>query len=376
MYTDLALHIDGQWLNGDGRAGEDVINPATEKPLGKLPHASTADLDRALEAAKKGFEVWRNTPAYERSKVLRKAASLVRERADKIGADHDPGAGQGPRRGAARSPGHRRHHRLVRGGGPPQLRPHRAGPPEERAADGDAGAGRRGRGVHAVEFPDAHAGAQDRRRAGRRLLADPEGLGRDAGKLRRAGALRDRGRRAAGRAQSRVRRAGESVRAPDPVADRAQGVVHRLDPGRQASRRARRQGRQAHHAGARRPLAGRRVRRRRSGKDRRHHRGVQVPQRRAGLHLADALLCAGAGLRPLRQALHRLRQQHQARRRAGGRHHHGADGEFAPARRARKLRQRRQEPRRQDRHRRQAARQPGLLSSSRRWSPTSPTTPR
>ncbi len=50
MYTDLALHIDGQWLNGDGRAGEDVINPATEKPLGKLPHASPADLDRALES--------------------------------------------------------------------------------------------------------------------------------------------------------------------------------------------------------------------------------------------------------------------------------------------------------------------------------------
>jgi succinate-semialdehyde dehydrogenase / glutarate-semialdehyde dehydrogenase len=84
MYTDLALHIDGQWLNGDGRAGEDVINPATEKPLGRLPHASPADLDRALAAAKKGFEVWRNTPPYERAKVLRKAANLVRERADKI----------------------------------------------------------------------------------------------------------------------------------------------------------------------------------------------------------------------------------------------------------------------------------------------------
>jgi len=84
MYTDLALHIDGQWLNGDGRSGEDVINPATEKPLGRLPHASAADLDRVLEAAKKGFEVWRNTNAYERSKVLRKAATLVRERADQI----------------------------------------------------------------------------------------------------------------------------------------------------------------------------------------------------------------------------------------------------------------------------------------------------
>ena len=85
MYTDLALHIDGQWLNGDGRAGEDVINPATEKPLGKLPHASSADLDRALEAAQKGFAVWRATPAYERAKVLRKAAALIRERADAIG---------------------------------------------------------------------------------------------------------------------------------------------------------------------------------------------------------------------------------------------------------------------------------------------------
>src|SRR6478735_7749342 len=84
MYAKLELFIDGQWLNGDGRAGEDVINPATEKPLARLPHASKADLDRALEAAKKGFEVWRNTNAYERAKVLRKAANLVRERADKI----------------------------------------------------------------------------------------------------------------------------------------------------------------------------------------------------------------------------------------------------------------------------------------------------
>ena len=40
MYTDLALFIDGKWLNGEGRKGEDVINPATAKPLAHLPHAS------------------------------------------------------------------------------------------------------------------------------------------------------------------------------------------------------------------------------------------------------------------------------------------------------------------------------------------------
>ena len=84
MYAKLELFIDGQWLNGDGRAGEDVINPATEKPLAHLPHASTADLDRALEAAKKGFAAWRATSAYDRAKIMRKAADLMRERHDAI----------------------------------------------------------------------------------------------------------------------------------------------------------------------------------------------------------------------------------------------------------------------------------------------------
>jgi len=84
MYANLGLFIDGQWLNGDGRAGEDVINPATEKPLARLPHASTTDLDHALEAAKKGFAVWKATSAYERAKIMRKAADLIRERHDAI----------------------------------------------------------------------------------------------------------------------------------------------------------------------------------------------------------------------------------------------------------------------------------------------------
>jgi succinate-semialdehyde dehydrogenase / glutarate-semialdehyde dehydrogenase len=84
MYANLELFIDGQWLGGNGRRGEDVINPATEKPLAHLPHASQADLDAALEAAKKGFAVWRATSAYDRAKIMRKAADLMRERHDAI----------------------------------------------------------------------------------------------------------------------------------------------------------------------------------------------------------------------------------------------------------------------------------------------------
>jgi succinate-semialdehyde dehydrogenase / glutarate-semialdehyde dehydrogenase len=84
MYTDLALHIGGAWRNGDGRQGEEVVNPATEKPLARLPHAGASDLDEALAAAEKGFALWRATSAYDRAKVLRKAANLVRERAEAI----------------------------------------------------------------------------------------------------------------------------------------------------------------------------------------------------------------------------------------------------------------------------------------------------
>ena len=82
MYTDLQLYIDGAWHGTSGRKSEDVLNPATGKALASLPHASTADLDAALAAAAKGLAVWRATSAYDRAKVMRKAADLIRERHD------------------------------------------------------------------------------------------------------------------------------------------------------------------------------------------------------------------------------------------------------------------------------------------------------
>ncbi len=84
MYTELGLFIGGKWANGAGRKSEPVINPANEKPLAELPHASKSDLDEAVEAAKKGFEVWRKTTAWDRGRIMRKAADLMRDRVDAI----------------------------------------------------------------------------------------------------------------------------------------------------------------------------------------------------------------------------------------------------------------------------------------------------
>jgi len=80
MYTELALFIDGKWLNGEGRKGEDVINPANGKTLAHLPHASSADLDAALAGAEKGFATWKATSAYDRSKLMRKAQAHAQGR--------------------------------------------------------------------------------------------------------------------------------------------------------------------------------------------------------------------------------------------------------------------------------------------------------
>ncbi|MBO1111313.1 NAD-dependent succinate-semialdehyde dehydrogenase [Bordetella petrii] len=85
MYEQLALYIDGEFLTGDGRRTQDVINPATLEVLGQLPHATEADLDRALAAAQRAFESWKHSSPMERSAILRKVASLSRERAKEIG---------------------------------------------------------------------------------------------------------------------------------------------------------------------------------------------------------------------------------------------------------------------------------------------------
>jgi succinate-semialdehyde dehydrogenase/glutarate-semialdehyde dehydrogenase len=61
-----------------------VVNPATGKEIGRVAHAGRPDLDRALEAAQKGFEVWRDMVPAERSKIMRKAAAFMRERAAEI----------------------------------------------------------------------------------------------------------------------------------------------------------------------------------------------------------------------------------------------------------------------------------------------------
>jgi succinate-semialdehyde dehydrogenase / glutarate-semialdehyde dehydrogenase len=83
-YTDTLLLIDGEWCASASGKTIDVVNPATGHAIGKVAHAGIADLERAVAAAQRGFEAWRKVPAYDRAAMMRKAAALLRERADSI----------------------------------------------------------------------------------------------------------------------------------------------------------------------------------------------------------------------------------------------------------------------------------------------------
>jgi len=83
-YPDTQLFIGGRWQDAARGRTLAVTNPATGAEIGRVAHAGTEDLDRALAAAQSGFEIWRDWTPAARSRVMRKAADLLRERVEAV----------------------------------------------------------------------------------------------------------------------------------------------------------------------------------------------------------------------------------------------------------------------------------------------------
>src|SRR5665213_1636930 len=63
----LKLFIGGRWIESNSQEQIDVVSPATGKLLAKIPHASAADVNRAVESARKAWDGWRRTPPFVRA---------------------------------------------------------------------------------------------------------------------------------------------------------------------------------------------------------------------------------------------------------------------------------------------------------------------
>lgn len=85
MQTNNALlYIDGEWREGSGHGTVENRNPATDELIGTVAVATQPDLELAAAAATAGFAGWRERSALDRSDILRRAASLLRERLQTI----------------------------------------------------------------------------------------------------------------------------------------------------------------------------------------------------------------------------------------------------------------------------------------------------
>ena len=84
MYQNFGQFIDGKWAASSKKETYEVINPSNEEILGHASKATSEDVEKALQSAKKGLEIWRKTSPWERSAKIRKIADLIRERKDII----------------------------------------------------------------------------------------------------------------------------------------------------------------------------------------------------------------------------------------------------------------------------------------------------
>ena len=84
MYEIFGQFIDGKWTSSSDNGTYEVINPSNEDILGHASKATSEDIEKALQSAKKGFDVWKKTPTWERSLKIRKVADLIREKKDII----------------------------------------------------------------------------------------------------------------------------------------------------------------------------------------------------------------------------------------------------------------------------------------------------
>jgi len=83
-YPHTKLLINGEWRDGAASRTIDVLDPATNKAIGTVARAEREDLEHVARSLADGFETWRAVAPFERTKIMVRAAALLRERCEKI----------------------------------------------------------------------------------------------------------------------------------------------------------------------------------------------------------------------------------------------------------------------------------------------------
>src|SRR5438874_10099687 len=82
----VKLLIDGKFVESTVREWRDVINPATQEVLARVPLCGADEVDRAVRSAAEAFRTWRNVPLAQRARIMLKLQELVRRDMKKLAA--------------------------------------------------------------------------------------------------------------------------------------------------------------------------------------------------------------------------------------------------------------------------------------------------
>ena len=80
------LYVGGAWVDPSSTASIEVINATTEEVMGRIPEGTTADVDRAVAAARAALETWSVTPIEVRAELLGAVGVRLAERTGEIAA--------------------------------------------------------------------------------------------------------------------------------------------------------------------------------------------------------------------------------------------------------------------------------------------------
>ncbi|WPC30153.1 CoA-acylating methylmalonate-semialdehyde dehydrogenase [Pseudomonas moraviensis] len=80
----VKLLIDGEWVESQTTDWHDIVNPATQQVLARVPFATAAEVDAAVSAAQRAFQTWKLTPIGARMRIMLKLQALIREHSKRI----------------------------------------------------------------------------------------------------------------------------------------------------------------------------------------------------------------------------------------------------------------------------------------------------
>ncbi|MCR8933242.1 MULTISPECIES: CoA-acylating methylmalonate-semialdehyde dehydrogenase [unclassified Pseudomonas] len=80
----VKLLIDGEWVESQTTEWHDIVNPATQQVLAKVPFATADEVDAAVSAAQRAFQTWKLTPIGARMRIMLQLQALIREHSKRI----------------------------------------------------------------------------------------------------------------------------------------------------------------------------------------------------------------------------------------------------------------------------------------------------